>query len=97
MSKKMTDMKLTAGFSYSVKNGEMNLNFFCDCCGSEVIVHKPLSEGEESLETHEVFNILKKNMAGKFHRCEKCGLLICQSCWDNKDTKCEECEVCITN
>ena len=97
MSKEVTDIKLTAGFSYSVKDGVMNLNYFCDCCGSKVIVYKPLREGKETLETHEVFDILKKDMASKFYRCEKCGLLICQSCWDNKDTKCKECEVCITD
>jgi len=99
MSKKAADIKLTAGFSYTVKNGVMNLNFFCDCCGSEVVVEKALCEknSNKTLETHEVFDILKKDMEGKFHRCEKCGLLICQSCWDNKDTRCKECEVSVTH
>ena len=99
MSKKAFDIKLTAGFSYAVKNGVMNLNFFCDGCGSEVVVDKPLCEENSYriLETHEAFDILKKDMEGKFHRCEKCGLLICQSCWDSKDTRCKECEVCVTH
>ena len=91
------DLKLTAGFNYSVKNGEMNLNFFCDCCGTEVVVQKPLCDGKETLEAHEVFDILKKDMEGQFHRCEKCGLLICQGCWDKKDTRCEDCEICVTH
>jgi len=98
MSKKATDIKLTAGFSYAVKNGIMNLNFYCDCCTKMIEVTKPLRNDNtnKNLETHEVFNILKKDMEGKFHRCEKCNLLVCQECWDNKDTRCAKCEVCVT-
>ncbi|MHA1124039.1 MAG: hypothetical protein ACTSO7_04680 [Candidatus Heimdallarchaeota archaeon] len=99
MSKKAIDIKLTAGFSYAVKNGIMNLNFFCDCCTKMIAVSKPLRDDKSKkiLDTHEAFNILKNDMKGKFHRCEKCNLLICQDCWDNKDTRCKDCEVSVTH
>ncbi|NHJ05706.1 MAG: hypothetical protein EAX90_12850 [Candidatus Heimdallarchaeota archaeon] len=85
----------TTGFNYSVKNGEMTLNFFCDCCGNEVKVSEPFLPNNNK-DQNEVFANLKKDMDGKFHRCEKCGLLVCQKCWDNREKKCTECPICVT-
>ena len=85
----------TTGFNYSVKNGEMNLNFFCDCCGNEVKVSKPFltNNGQDQ---NKVFNTLKEEMDGKFHRCTQCGLLVCQECWENREKKCANCPICIS-
>lgn len=95
MNKILAAEDFTTGFNYSVKNGEMRLNFFCDCCGNEVKVSEPFLPNSNK-DQNEVFANLKKDMDGKFHRCEKCGLLVCQNCWDNRDKKCAECPICIT-
>ncbi|MHA1557528.1 MAG: hypothetical protein ACTSPM_11420 [Candidatus Heimdallarchaeota archaeon] len=83
----------TSGFNYSVKSGEMTLNFFCDCCGEEVKVTKIFDPTVEK-DQHVVFEHLKKDMDGKFYRCEQCKLLICQECYDNREVKCAECTIC---
>ncbi len=97
MAKETIDLKLPTGFNYQVKNGEMTLNFFCDCCGNEVKVSRKLQEKIEKLEKsfHDIFDELKKDMDGKFHRCEQCALLICQKCWDNREEKCKDCPICV--
>lgn len=84
---------LTTGFNYIVKSNEMSLSFFCDCCGHEVKVSNPYNSKKQ--ERNEVFNTLKEKMDGKFHRCFKCGLLVCESCWENREIKCAECPICV--
>lgn len=95
MSKEQISEAFTNGFNYSVKSGEMTLNFFCDCCGSEVKVSKTFNPNVEKNQ-HEIFECLKKEMDGKFHRCEQCNLLVCQDCYDKKDVRCAKCTIYFT-
>ena len=94
MSKELLAEDFTNGFNYSVKSGEMTLDFFCDCCGHDVKVSKTFDPNVE-INQHELFEELKKDMCGKFHRCEQCNFLICQGCYDNRDVKCAECSICV--
>lgn len=97
MAKNKTfDPKLPVGFHYSVKNNEMIVHFFCDCCNNEVKVSKRLKDKIDALEKNyqDVFNELKKELDDKFFRCENCNLLICEECWDNRETKCKNCPIC---
>ncbi|HUT80577.1 MAG TPA: hypothetical protein VMZ29_05170 [Candidatus Bathyarchaeia archaeon] len=93
------DPKLPKGFNYSVKNDEMVIHFYCDCCTNEINVSRKIKEGrdEQNKSFKDVFTELKKDLDEKFHRCEKCGFLICQKCWDTKDTRCSKCTICITS
>ncbi|MBN1328400.1 MAG: hypothetical protein JXA54_02895 [Candidatus Heimdallarchaeota archaeon] len=92
------DAKLPKGFNYTIKNDEMVIHFYCDCCTKEIKVSKKLKEGKEEhcISFLEIFTDLKKELDGKFYRCEKCGFLICQKCWDSKETRCSNCSICIT-
>ncbi|MFW9922181.1 MAG: hypothetical protein ACFFDW_02720 [Candidatus Thorarchaeota archaeon] len=93
MSKQKIAEDFTTGFNYSIKSGEMTLSFYCDCCGNEVKVSKEFNCERDDKTSN--FEMLKGQMDGKFHRCEKCGLLVCQQCWDNRETKCSSCPICI--
>ncbi len=95
MVKEIFDPKLPTGFNYSIKNEEMILNFFCDCCHEEIKVSKKLQKKIESLEKsfQEVFDDLKKEMDGRFYRCDQCKFLICSDCWENRNTKCKNCTI----
>ncbi len=97
MTQETFDPKLPSGFNYTIKSGEMILNFFCDCCHEEVKVSKKLQEKIEKLEKsfQEVFDDLKDEMDGKFFRCGQCNFLICKNCWDNREEKCKDCPICI--
>jgi len=97
MTQETFDPKLPSGFNYSIKNGEMILNFFCDCCLEEIKVSKKLQEKIEKLEKsfQEIFDDLKDEMDGRFFRCDQCSFLICKSCWDNREEKCKDCPICI--
>lgn len=95
MEQELKAEDFTSGFNYSVRSGEMSLNFFCDCCGNEVKVSFPYNK--ETQNQQRTFDLLKKEMHGKFHRCVKCGLLVCQECWDKRESKCVSCPVCIAD
>ncbi|NHJ47074.1 MAG: hypothetical protein FK733_04730 [Asgard group archaeon] len=97
MSGKTFDPKLPMGFHYQIKNGEMIINFVCDCCNNDIRVSQKLKEKIETLEKgfQEVFDDLKDELDGKFHRCDDCDFLICQNCWDNRHEKCKNCPMCI--
>ncbi|NHJ86847.1 MAG: hypothetical protein FK734_15400 [Asgard group archaeon] len=99
MTDESFDPKLPKGFHYSIKNGEMVVNFFCDCCAEEIKVSKKLKESNEQQNKSfkDIFTDLKKDLDGMFHRCEKCGFLICQDCWNTKDERCSKCTICVTN
>ena len=94
MSKDLEREAFTNGFNYSVKNGKMTLAFFCDCCGSEVKVEKSF-DPNVAQNQHELFEHLKDEMDGKFHRCYKCQLIVCQECYEKQDTRCKGCTVCV--
>ncbi len=96
MTKELLAEDFTNGFNYSVKSGEMKLNFFCDCCGDEVKVSKTFNPNAGKKQ-HELFESLKKEMCGKFYRCVQCNMLICQNCYDNREVKCADCPICITS
>jgi hypothetical protein len=91
------DAKLPMGFQYQVKNGEMFINFVCDCCKNEIKVSRKLKQKIEELKKgfHEIFDELKTELDGKFHRCDECSFLICQNCWENRHTKCKNCPMCL--
>jgi len=95
MSAEQIAEAFTNGFNYSVKKGKMTLDFFCDCCGAEIKVEKTFDPNTDKNQ-HALFEELKKEMDGKFHRCEKCKLLICQSCFETKDVRCSKCTICFT-
>ncbi|MHA1629234.1 MAG: hypothetical protein ACTSXO_09545 [Candidatus Heimdallarchaeota archaeon] len=97
MSDDTFDPKLPIGFNYSLKNGELSIQFFCDCCHSEIKVSQKLQQDLEVVEKSlaNIFDDLKKELDGKFHRCEQCGFLICEKCWNARHQKCIECPICI--
>ena len=94
MGKDLEKEAFTNGFNYSVKNGKMTLAFFCDCCGSEIKVEKTF-DPNIAHDQHELFEELKAEMCGKFNRCDKCKLLVCQECNEKKDSRCTRCTVCV--
>ena len=96
MTKDSFDPKLPKGFHYLVKNGEMIIQFLCDCCGNEIKLSKKLKEKSDDIEKsfEDVFFDLKSKLDNRFHRCSDCGLLICEDCWDNRETKCKDCPFC---
>ena len=93
MKQQLKAEDFTSGFNYSIKSGEMNLNFFCDCCGNEVKVSTQYNS--EIDDQQQIFDKLKNDMHGKFVRCSQCNLLVCQECWDNRNTKCTDCKICV--
>lgn len=97
MTEETFDPKLPMGFHYSIKNGEMIIHFFCDCCGNEIKVSQKLKEKIEALEKsfEEVFEDLKTELDDQFHRCNDCGFLICDNCWDNRNVRCKDCPICV--
>ncbi|NHJ85221.1 MAG: hypothetical protein FK734_07150 [Asgard group archaeon] len=93
MPKQTFDPKLPAGFNYSVKNGEMILNFYCDCCNKEVKVSKIIEGKQDHYQS--IFDSLKHDMDGSFYRCNDCGFLICEDCWNKREQKCKNCPICV--
>ena len=95
MSEEQPKEDFTAGFSYAVRDGEMILDFYCDCCGKKVHNKRKLTEEQLASENkHTVFVAIKKELDDQFHRCSACGFLICSECWDKKDLKCKDCPTC---
>ncbi|MHA1212659.1 MAG: hypothetical protein ACTSSH_09375 [Candidatus Heimdallarchaeota archaeon] len=98
MDEKSFDPKLPKGFNYSVRSGEMYVTFFCDCCGNEVKVSRKMDTKNESPEKsfQVTFDNLKIELDSKFHRCTDCSFLICPTCWENREEKCKDCPICIS-
>lgn len=40
----------------------------------------------------ELFLEINNELRSNYHICDYCGKLICQQCWNNKDTKCPNCK-----
>jgi len=97
MADETFDPKLPIGFNYSLKNGELSIEFFCDCCHNEIKVSQKIKEQVKTVERSLsiIFEELKKELDGKFHRCNQCGFLICENCWAERQVKCKECPICL--
>jgi hypothetical protein len=97
MTDKTFDPKLPMGFNYSVKNDEMSIHFYCDCCSTEIKVSQRIEDnnGASKKPYCDIFESLKKELDGQFYRCDECNFLICQTCWENKESKCKNCPLCV--